>query len=60
MGLFHEVPSYGLLRQGSGVYTRDPNQGQLIGDGAMLDDRWALFMNYGFIESTQMCHCNHL
>ena len=49
MGLFHKVPSYGLLRQRGGVYTGDPNQGQLIGDGAMLDDRWASFMNYGFI-----------
>lgn len=50
-GLFHEVPgpSYGLPTQGGGVYTGGPNQGQPIGDGAMLDDRWASFMNYGFI-----------
>ena len=31
------------------MYTGGPNQGQPIGDGAMLDDRWASFMNYGFI-----------
>ena len=46
MGLFRVVsgPSYGLPRQGSGV-----NQGQLIGNGAMLNDRWASFMNRGLL-----------